>query len=164
VRSVLVVLMAAAALVLPATAAAGGWATVELSSTPDGMNAGEPWVVDLEILQHGHTPLAGLQPSVTITERRSGAARVVDAHPAGPRGTYRARVVFPTAGTWSYVVDDGFTQRHSFPPVTIGGAAAAATGGGDDKPWAALALAAAVGLLVAGLAALAMRRRPAPAP
>ena len=162
-RSVLVVLMAAA-LVLPATAAAGGWATVELSSTPDGVHPGEPWVVDLEILQHGHTPLAGLQPRVTITERRSGAVRVVDAHPAGPRGTYRARVVFPTAGTWSYVVDDGFTQRHSYPPVVIGGAAAAATGGGEDTPWAPLALAAAAGLLVAGLAALALRRRPAPAP
>ena len=44
-------LVAAAGLLgLPAAAAAGGWATVSLSSTPDGLRPGDPWNVELTIL------------------------------------------------------------------------------------------------------------------
>ena len=38
-------------------------------------------------------------------------------------GSYRFRVVFPTAGRWSLTVYDGFVpncaQEHTFRPVTI---------------------------------------------
>ena len=43
--------------VLPAPAAAGEWATVGLSSTPEHVKPGATWNVDVEILQHGRTPL-----------------------------------------------------------------------------------------------------------
>ena len=42
----LVVALAVAAVLLPAAALAGGWATVQLSSTPKGSQAGTPWVVE----------------------------------------------------------------------------------------------------------------------
>ena len=78
-------LVAAAGLLgLPAAAVAGGWATVSLSSTPDGLGPGQPWVVELEILQHGRTPLDGVEPSIVLTERRDGQDRAVG-H-ARPRG------------------------------------------------------------------------------
>ena len=54
----LVVSLALVAALAPAAALAGGWATVKLSSTPTGAQAGVPWVVDLTVLQHGQTPLA----------------------------------------------------------------------------------------------------------
>lgn len=42
-------------LAVPAGALAGGWATVGLSSTPDGAAAGRPWHLELTVLQHGRT-------------------------------------------------------------------------------------------------------------
>jgi hypothetical protein len=123
------------ALVGATTALAGGWATVKLSSTPDRLAAGEPWVVEITVLQHGNpkTPLCCLRPTVTIRKvagARSTAAsgllpvRVFNAKPTGRTGVYRARVVFPTAGVWRYAVYDGFTtyggaRTHTFAPVRI---------------------------------------------
>jgi hypothetical protein len=153
----------AVSLLVPAGAAAGGFATVGLDSLPDG----DPnWNVELTVLQHGRTPLDGVQPRVILT--RGSERRTFAAKPTGRPGVYRAAVVFPGAGTWHYAVDDGFTMTHTFPPVVVGTAkrdsqpvaAAASTRGGPDI---ALALAAAVGAgLAAGLAGAAMRRtRPA---
>jgi hypothetical protein len=139
------------ALALPATAQAGGWATVGVSSSPDGIAPGEPWVAQLTILQHGVTPLEDVQPRVLIDGPR-GQRRAFAARPAGEPGVYRASVTFPSAGTWRYAVDDGFTQTHTFAPVTIDGppalAAAAASGGGSG--WlAALGVVGGAGLLLA---------------
>lgn len=154
----------AAALALPAVAHAGGWATVTLSSTPDGMPPDKPWVVDLEILQHGVTPLDGVEPTVILT--KGGTTRTFEAEPTGKPGVYRASAVFPTAGEWRYAIDDGFTRRHEYPPVEIGGgapviapAAPVSTSTGDDgPPWFALGAALLAGLAAAGLV-LAVQRR-----
>ena len=54
---------------LTATAFGGGWATVGMSSTPAGAKPGEPWVVDMTILQHGRTPLEGVRESAAAAER-----------------------------------------------------------------------------------------------
>ena len=131
-----VFLAAVVALVCASTALAGGWATVKLSSQPRGLAAGEPWVVDVTVLQHGLAtqPLCCLKPTVTI--RKVVAARTTSsvakeplirtfrALPTSRAGVYRARVVFPGAGTWRYEVYDAFTtyggaRTHRFKPVTI---------------------------------------------
>lgn len=129
----IIIVVAAVALVCAGTALAGGWATVKLSSLPTGKSAGEPWVVDITVLQHGlaSQPLCCLSPTVTI---RKVAARSTSASPVltktfrarstGRIGVYRARVVFPSAGTWRYEVYDGFTRyggarTHRFAPVRI---------------------------------------------
>ena len=140
-----------AALTLPAAAQAGGWATVDLGSAPEGTQAGQAWVAELEILQHGVTPLEGVQPRVLI-EGSDGETRAFGAKPTGKPGVYRARVTFPSAGTWSYAVDDGFTQTHTFAPVTIDGAAtpAAVTASSGGFSWvAAVGVLAGAGVLVA---------------
>jgi hypothetical protein len=149
-----------AGLLVPAPAIAGGWASVGLSSTPDGTAAGKPWVVDLEVLQHGRTPLAGVKPTVTIRKPATGATRTFRARPQSKAGIYRASVVFPDAGRWEYIVDDGFSQTNKLGEVSIA-AAGDSAGAGDlsatsdgGAPWAIyggllLACFAAVGLVVA---------------
>jgi hypothetical protein len=131
-----VILAAAAALVYAGTALAGGWATVKLGSSPKGLSAGEPWIVNVTVLQHGLAtqPLCCLKPTLTI--RRIASARTTTSSFVQPRartfkatetsrvGVYRFRVVFPRAGTWRYEVYDGFIQyggarTHRFKPVHI---------------------------------------------
>ena len=127
------IVAAAVALVCASTALAGGWATVRLSSSPKGLSAGEPWIVDIRVLQHGlaSQPLCCLRPTVTISRavqvRSTGAAlksMTFRARPTSRAGVYRARVVFPEAGTWRYEVYDAFTmyggaRTHRFAPVKI---------------------------------------------
>jgi hypothetical protein len=152
-------------LALPACAPAGGWATVGLSSTPDGLAPGTPWNVDIEVLQHGRTPLVAVHPTVTITSADEQRRRTFATHPAGRPGVYRASVTFPRAGRWRYVVDDGFTATHPYPPVQIGGAGATTaarggvTAGGGGVAFDRLGLAALAGLAAAGLALAPGRRR-----
>ena len=150
------------ALLVAPPALAGGWATVGLDSTPAGVAAGDSWDVDITVLQHGRTALAGLTPIVRI---RSGEEiEEFTARPTAKPGVYRASVVFPTGGRWRYEVLDGFRSEvpHTFPPVDIAGdGAAGATGGGiaDGWLWGAGA-AALLALAVLGID----RRRRAPAP
>jgi hypothetical protein len=130
------ILAAVGALVLTSTALAGGWATVKLSSSPRNVSAGQPWVVDVTVLQHGLAtqPLGGLKPTLTIRKVASARTtsssvedpqlRTFKAKPTGKVGVYRARVVFPSAGTWRYEVYDAFTQyggaqTHRFKAVNI---------------------------------------------
>ena len=118
-RVVIALPLALVLLIAPA-AYAGGWATVGLSSTPAGTQPGTPWRVEVTVRQHGVTPLEGVEPAVIIT--RGDARKTFAATPTGKPGVYRADVVFPTAGRWTYAVDDGFISErpHTFPAVQIG--------------------------------------------
>ena len=119
-RTLLLAATSLAALALPASALAGGWATTALSSAPPaGIEAGEAWNVELTIMQHGVTPLEGVEPSIDV--ERVGVERTFTATPTGKPGVYRARVVFDEPGRWRYEVNDGFSQTHSYPPVRGGG-------------------------------------------
>jgi hypothetical protein len=171
-RAVLVAV--AAALVAPAGAAAGGWATVGVDPLPEGIGPDEPWQVELTILQHGRTPLEGVRPRVIVS--RGAAREVFPARATAKPGVYAAEVVFPSAGRWRYVVDDGFTMTHTFPPADVlaggavgrpvksaaagGGAPADASDGGLEVPLALMVAATGLALVVGG-AALRRRRPPA---
>lgn len=156
----------AAALIAPATTLAGGWATVGLSSLPDGARPGEEWVVDLTVLQHGRTPLEGIEPSVLLKAADGGEEEFFAARPTDRPGVYRARVVFPSAGEWTYSVNDDFSQVHELGSVRIGAGGAQATPPpADDGVTLAGALGIAVGAgLLAALFTLALRRRTEPKP
>jgi hypothetical protein len=158
-KLVLVLAVGLFAAFVPA-AGAGGWATVGLSSLPpSGLEAGQDWPVDITVLQHGETPLTGVQPSITVRNLETGAiAGRFAAKPTGKPGVYRTVVRFPAAGTWSYEVYDGFTeyggaQTHTFAPVTI------STPGGSSFPTLAVVLVAALLLAVAAPLVLLARRR-----
>jgi ABC-type branched-subunit amino acid transport system permease subunit len=155
----LLLALALLALALPASAAAGGWATVQLSSTPAGTKAGGTWTPELTVLQHGRTPLEGVTPVIRIVGA-GGEADQFAAKPTGTPGHYRAEVTFPASGEWRWEIWDGFSQTHTYTPVTI-------ARGGSETPFPTAPVAG--GLLAAlGLAALGFlvlrRRRLAPQP
>lgn len=164
-RITLVAALALAAfLTAPATSLAGGFATVGLSSLPDDARPGEVWVVDLTVLQHGRTPLEGVKPALIIEPVGPGTETRFRATPTDRAGVYRARVVFPEAGKWSYAADDGFAQVHQLGTVSVGGKAVAPASSGRDSSddgmsvIAALGIAAAAGIL-ASLLVAPLRRR-----
>jgi hypothetical protein len=185
--AMLAILVAAA---VPATAQAGGWATVELDGGPAGLSAGEPWRVELTVLQHGITPLDGVTPSIRI-RNDAGVTRMFPARPAGRPGRYVAVVRYPEAGIWRTRIFDGFTDAypHKLKPVAIApagaGRTAAAESATDDTapagsvaapddgpPWPQMIAIGCVMLLFAGGFAAATfrgrgtrdRRRPASRP
>ena len=99
----------------------------------EGHVCGQPWVVDITVFgTAGNPALCCLRPAVTIQQGRAlrsherGARKSLTfrARPTGRAGVYRARVVFPNAGTWRYEVYDAFTEyggarTHTFAPVKI---------------------------------------------
>src|SRR5262245_10966951 len=105
----LLFVLALFALALPATAAAGGFATV-----PAGTKAGDTWKAELLVLQHGRTPLEGISPVVRI--RSGDRSQEFPAAPAGEPGRYVADVTFPASGTWAWEIWDGFSQTHTYEP------------------------------------------------
>ena len=159
-RLVLVLATAAVALAAAGTALAGGWATVGVSpGPPDGGGPGSTWNVNLEVLQHGRTPLDGVVPTITIRNSDSGETQAFTAKPTGEPGMYAAKVVFPTKGTWEYTINDGFSQTHTFKPIAIGDAPAASVSRAGRDPAPAPAAAGDSGSLsvpwtVAGSAAI----------
>ncbi len=151
------------ALVLVADAAAGGFATVQLSSTPAGTKAGTPWSLDLTVLQHGITPLDGMEPLITIA---SGAdEKSFPATPTGEPGVYHADVVFPAAGTWTWKIWDGFSQTHTYAPVEVTSSGGSAGAGSDGLSlWLAGLGGAAVLAIGAATVVMTARRRSRPSP
>jgi hypothetical protein len=150
--------IAALATLAPAVAAGGGWATVGLSSLPPkDLAPGSVWTVDLTVLQHGRTPLEHVQPVVKL-HGPDGVYKEVAATRTEKPGVYSAVVRFPSEGTWRYEIDDGFTQVHTYAPVTV--RPVSSPGSFPTLPIAAAALALALTLGVA--LAFALRRRRAP--
>ena len=145
----------ACALVVPAVAAAGGWATVGFEPLPDGTSAGGSWTPTIFVKQHGVTPLAGLQPAVLIEEASSGQTSTFLATAGSKAGVYHADVVFPSSGEWRVTISSGFGDSQvTYGPVRIGDPA---TGGGSDPlPVAGLGVLALAAL--GAVAALAARR------
>ncbi|MGH2838633.1 MAG: hypothetical protein ACRDJY_09865 [Thermoleophilaceae bacterium] len=110
-------------LLLPVASHAKG-TDVRIWSAPHGTDAGETWTTDVIVSMPGNGRLGGVSPKVII---RKGSVR--EAFPTtrtGKTGVYRAQVVFPSRGKWSYGVDDGFDRFepgagrvHRFPRVMI---------------------------------------------
>jgi hypothetical protein len=158
-RRIALALVAAAALAAPATAAAGGFATVGLSSLPgEDLRGGDRWSPELTVLQHGRTPLDGIQPRLTIQNTTTGATETFEARPTGEPGRYVVDVRFPSAGAWAYEIDDGFTGIHTFAPVTVGEPLA------GGRTWTPFLGGVALALVFGAAAFALLHRRPTPAP
>jgi hypothetical protein len=117
-RKALFVSVLLGALFYAAPAAAGCWATVQLTQPPGTTASGTKWTAGLTVLQHGRNPLpdaADARPTLTITNQ-AGDRRTFTAKPIDPsKGTYAAEVVFPSGGTWSFAVFDDFTSANGNP-------------------------------------------------
>jgi hypothetical protein len=166
-RMLLVTFVAGVALAAAGIASAGGWATAGVSPPPDDPTAGSTWDAKITILQHGQTPLMGVIPTLTL-KGDGGKREAFEAAPTDEPGVYLAKVKFPAAGSWSYEVDDGFTQygqaqTHTFGAISVG--AASSGGSGTELP----SVPALTGVLLAIGAVIALligirRFRPRPAP
>jgi hypothetical protein len=143
---------ALAALAVTAPALGGGFATVGVSPAPPD-EAGAVWKLRLNIKQHGRSPLDGLSPTVIVTGG-DGQTETYAAKPTGEPGIYTVDVVFPTAGTWSYRIDDGFSQVHTFRPVQIVG-----DGGGSGFPTVPVGVGMALALALGAALIVVARRR-----
>jgi hypothetical protein len=162
-------LVVAAAVVLATAGAAqaGNWASVKLAGAPPAaVEAGKAWTATFSVLRHGlaSQPVDGVRPTLTITNAASGQARTFRATPAGKPGVYRARVVIPSEGTWSYAIYDGFTwyghaQTHEFGSLRV----EASAGGGFPAWELGGALLGASGLAAVMLLLRRMRLSPKPA-
>jgi hypothetical protein len=159
----LLLLAALAGAVLVPGAGAGGWATVQLSAVPtDGTRAGTTLPIDITVLQHGRTPLAGVTPVFRLRDEDGRLLAAYRGTPTGRTGVYHVDVRLP-AGVIRYEVDDGFTQygnatTHTYAPVRIEGPA------GGSFPTVPVVLAAVLALALAATAALVLVRRSRSAP
>ena len=128
------------------------------SLPPSGLEPNQAWPVDITVLQHGQTPLAGVIPIVRIRDDGGKVVKSFTATPTGKTGVYHTVVRFPGSGTFTYEVYDGFVtyggaQTHTFKPVQIGTP-------GNSFPYAPLGIAAALVLALAAAATVVWRRRP----
>jgi hypothetical protein len=164
-RPLIPLLVLALAIALPGAAHAGGWATVEAGGVPDGVSAGQTFQMELLVKQHGITPLDDLSPKVEITSA-DGDVRTFTATPAGEPGTYAAAVTYPTAGTWSTRLYDGFTDAtpHRMAPLEVAAAAGGASAGTDLPSPQVVAIGVLVLLFAGAWFLLGRRGRYLPAP
>jgi hypothetical protein len=160
-RTLLLTLAAIGALAVAGTASAGGWATAGVSPPPDDPTASSTWEAKITILQHGQTPLVGVSPTISLVGK-GGRRETFSTKPTDEPGVYLAKVKFPAAGSWSYEVNDDFSQTHTFGAISVGGASA---GSGFDLPSLPLTAGILLALGAAIALVLGMRRiRPRPAP
>lgn len=159
-RSLLLVPILLALVAAPA-AYGGGFVTVGLDSTPAGIAPGQPWKVDITVLAHGRTPVEGMPATVRIRSD-DGDVKQFPTTETRP-GVYRADVVFPAGGTWTYEVVDGYMQQvHTFPPVKVTGEPVVTTTAPAERPDGGIAegwLWGAGAALLLALAVLGLDRR-----
>ena len=150
--SIALALLLSIVLVIPAFA--GGWAVITLDELPTGVVAGEPLTIGFTVLQHGKTPMDGLDPTITATLSKSETF-VVYAEPDGEPGHYAATLTFPTEGNWNWSIR-AFSMEQAMPALSVAAPIAAPV---SQQPVAATAPISAVSIvrvlaLVIGLAGL----------
>jgi hypothetical protein len=89
-------------LLLGAPASAGNAATITVAPTALGPIAGQPYRLDLEILQHGQTPIDWEQVSLVARSAATGHVTAANGRADGVVGHYVIDVTFPVAGAWVY--------------------------------------------------------------
>jgi hypothetical protein len=126
-----------------------------LSTSPAGTTAGGTWTVDISFVSEGHIlRVKSLQPSVVIKNVATGERRTFQSDDTAQSGVWRANVVFPSEGSWTYSVVVGVSGiTFDYPPVRIGPTSASEPTGAADMltPGAVLPL---VALIVATMAAV----------
>jgi hypothetical protein len=122
----------------PAPVAAGGWAITSLDPF-DQPVAGQATAVGFTILQHGVTPAEVEGAGIRV----SGQGEDGEFFPAGRdddgrAGHYTAQVVFPQAGTFTWVVEQGWFGPQQLGRITVTSATSSSTAGGSSRTSAVL--------------------------
>ena len=145
-----VVAVLAAALAAPSAASAGGLGMWALSGPERGIKAGDVWLAQVRVVGCRGTPMDGV-PTLVVTSQ-SGQRLAFRGRTAGAQGKYTARVVFPSAGKWSYHIELWGSAQDRHGPFVVGPAKKA------DRLTAAVPPLGAA-LLVLGTGVLLRRRR-----
>lgn len=102
---------------------AGGWAVITLDELPTGVVAGEPLTIGFTVLQHGKTPMTGLDPTITATLSKNEQLTFF-AKPEGKPGHYTVTLTFPKEGNWEWSIQ-AFTMDQAMPVLSVGAAGVA---------------------------------------
>ncbi len=121
-------LAAVALLALAMPALAGGWAVTSLDALPSEFRAGQTYRLGYTIRQHGVTPFTGARTRILTEVPATGETTAFAGAPEGAPGHYVAEVRFPSAGMWTWHVEQGPFGLQSLGTVTVL-AAPALTGG-----------------------------------
>src|SRR5256885_1676159 len=117
-----------ALMVLAPPASAGGWAITSFDSLPGEFRAGQSYRLGYTVLQHGQAPVRDARTAIHIRSKATGEALSFPGQPQGAPGHYVAEVSFPSAGEWSWEVDQGSftvqdaagrTESHPFEPQRL---------------------------------------------
>lgn len=167
-RSIALTLAVLALFVISSVAASGGWAQVTAKNVPVDPPAGEETTIQLDVKQHGVTPVSWPGLTVVATDTVSGAVVRERANAVGPEGSYAVTLTFPSAGSWALsfestdLVMEGSATVH-VAVASTGAAAGTAAPAAQALGLMPLAAAVLALLAVAGIAALALRSRGAAA-
>jgi hypothetical protein len=94
---------------------------IALTGKPSAAKAGQAWTATVSVTRDKQ-PQAGKAPTIRLINLAISSGGVVNitARPTSKLGVYRARVAFPSAGTWRVVVIDRMTGRaYSFGRTTV---------------------------------------------
>ena len=157
--ALMMTLLLAVAIITPVFA--GGWAVITLDRLPTGVIASEPFTVGFTVLQHGKTPLADINPTITATLSESESF-VVQAKPEGKTGHYSATLTFPKEGNWSWSIQ-AFTMDQAMPELNVAAptvASAAQRPDGETRPISPLVIVRILALVIgsAGLVVAYQRK------
>lgn len=138
----------------------GGWAVITLDELPAGIVAGKPFMIGFTVLQHGRTPMTGLDPTIT-TNLHKDQEFVVHAKPAGEPGHYTATLTFPKEGEWNWSIQ-AFTMDQPMPVLRVAAPSIASQPVAESKPttipWLWIVRGVALGIAVVGLG-IALQRK-----
>jgi len=102
----------AAAVVLGAGTALGGWAVSTVENPPASLQSGGSYRIEFTVRQHGLNLLSGLHPQVRVLDAAAGRSAEpiteVAAGSAGKEGRYAATIQVPRRDSIRLVVASGF--------------------------------------------------------
>jgi hypothetical protein len=93
---------------LGGTALAGGWALTVVNDAPQEFEAGTEHQITYTILQHGRSGANVESTSLDFFHPRFKGLLSFPGEPTGNPGEYVAAVTLPTAGSWSWEVNQGW--------------------------------------------------------
>jgi hypothetical protein len=124
-----------AILAISTSAAAGGWATVEMDKPVTRIDVDEPMTLDFTLLQHGVTPTNWTTTYVEARNTESGETLRFDATPGSEVGRWTVDISFPSAGTWNWAIKtDELVIEDSFPAIEVVDSAVAVSSAGSVTP------------------------------
>jgi hypothetical protein len=126
-------ILALAALGIQSPALAGGWAVTTFDDLPGEFVAGQNYDLGYTIRQHGKTPI-NVDRTEIVAYGKSGKTLSFAGRADGPVGHYTATVYFPAEGAYTWQVTQGPFEPQALGTLTVH--ATPSAGAAGAKPLA----------------------------